>query len=83
MNESSKPPRAYVPVMEDAVCMAVPVPDRAPPKGWRGLGVRAGGTGSIPPRCTQSKSLRGRELLNRMQAGSTEGYTVERKAGRS
>jgi hypothetical protein len=76
MNESSKPPRAYVPVMEDAVCMAVPVPDRAPPKGWRGLGVRAGGTGSIPPRCKQSKSLRGRELLNRMQDGSTEGYTV-------
>jgi hypothetical protein len=42
--------------MEDAVCTAVPVPDREPPKGWSGRAVLAGNMGSILPRPSKSKS---------------------------
>jgi hypothetical protein len=34
---------------EDAVSTAVPVPHRAPPKGWRGRGVLAGNMGNTLP----------------------------------
>jgi hypothetical protein len=39
----------------DAVCPAVPVPDRAPLKVWRGRGGRAGNMGFILPSPEPSK----------------------------
>ena len=60
---------------QDAVCTAAPVLDRAPPKGWRGRGGRAGNMGFILPRPEpEQKRVRelltqSRELLKQMQAG--------------
>ena len=54
--EFEAPTRAFPD--NDAVCTAVPVPDRAPPKARRGRDGRAGNMGSILPRPEQSKSGR-------------------------
>src|SRR4249920_1892943 len=45
-------------VMEGAVCTAVPVPDRALPKDWRGRGERAGSMAFIQLRREGCASLR-------------------------
>jgi len=43
---------------EDAACTGGRVPDRVPPKGWRGRAVLAGNMGSILPSPEPSKSGR-------------------------
>jgi hypothetical protein len=60
--------------MEDAACTAVPVPDRAPPKCWRGRGMRAGNMGYSAEALAEQKRARellaqSRELLRQLSAG--------------
>jgi hypothetical protein len=57
----SRPPRTKIPILQTkgAACTGELVRGRLRPQGCRGRSVRAGTTGSIPPRRERSKNLRG------------------------
>jgi hypothetical protein len=64
--------------MEDAVCTAVPVPDREPQKGWSGRGVLAGNMGNTLPRPGGTKA-RARAAGPKSRALETDASRLNRR----